>query len=124
LEKAVGEANRGTEEARLFHQDWDVLLTATTGAPPLISGHPDQSQSFEAMLAEVFAFVPYTYLANMTGCPAMSVPLHWNGEGLPIGCQFAGRMGEEALLFQLARALEGARPWAERWPQPPAPTPA
>lgn len=121
LEKAIEETNRGTEEAKRLHQDWDVLLTATAGAPPLLSGHPDQSQPFEAILTEVFAFVPYTYLANMTGRPAMSVPLHWNDAGLPIGCQFAGRTGEEALLFQLARELEAARPWADRWPPPPVP---
>ncbi len=116
LGKAVEEAKRGTEEAARFHEGWDVLLTATVGAPPLASGLPDQSQPFEALLDEVFAFVPYTYLANMTGRPGMSVPLYWNAAGLPIGCQFVGRGGEEALLFRLARDLEVARPWRDRWP--------
>ena len=62
------------------------------------------------------AATPNTQLFNMTGQPAMSVPLHWNDAGLPIGVQFAAPFGGEGLLFQLASQLEQARPWAERSP--------
>jgi len=62
------------------------------------------------------AATPNTQLFNMTGQPAMSVPLHWNDAGLPIGVQVAAPFGGEGLLFQLASQLEQARPWAERSP--------
>jgi amidase len=60
--------------------------------------------------------VPFTQLANLTGTPAMSVPLHWTADDLPIGVQFVARFGEEARLLQLARQLEQAKPWFSRLP--------
>jgi amidase len=59
---------------------------------------------------------PNTQLFNMTGQPAMSVPLYWNAAGLPIGVQFAARFGDEATLIRLASQLEQARPWKDRQP--------
>jgi Asp-tRNA(Asn)/Glu-tRNA(Gln) amidotransferase A subunit family amidase len=65
---------------------------------------------------EAFAWVGYTQLANLTGAPAMSVPLHWTPEGLPIGIHMSSRFGSEALLFGLAARLEEAAPWSRRRP--------
>ena len=65
---------------------------------------------------QVFGFIPYTPVFNMTGQPAMSVPLEWNEAGLPIGMHFAARFGGEATLFRLAAQLEQARPWIGQIP--------
>ena len=58
--------------------------------------------------------MPFTSICNATGQPAMSVPLFWNDDNLPIGTHFIGRFGDEATLFRLAAQLEAARPWADR----------
>ncbi|MGB1884379.1 MAG: amidase family protein, partial [Gammaproteobacteria bacterium] len=67
-------------------------------------------------LVDILNFVAFTYAYNLTGQPAMSVPLAQSSEGLPIGMQFIGRFGDEATLFRLARQLERAHPWVERVP--------
>ncbi len=67
-----------------------------------------------AIARQNLAPVPFTQLANLTGTPAMSVPLHWGADGLPLGVQFVGRMGDEATLLQLAAELGRARPWFDR----------
>ena len=76
----------------------------------------DMLSGIDALSQHVFGFMPYTPLFNVTGQPAMSAPLYWNDEGLPIGMQFVGRYGDEATLFRLAGQLEKAEPWAERIP--------
>jgi amidase len=55
-------------------------------------------------------------VANITGNPAMSVPMHWTGDDLPVGVHFLGRFGDEATLFRLAAQLEDAHPWEHHWP--------
>ena len=59
---------------------------------------------------------PFTYPFNVTGQPAASLPLYWTDAGVPIGCEFAGRFGDEATLFRLSAQLERARPWFARRP--------
>jgi amidase len=80
-------------------------------------GMRDQASfSFEALDATLRDYVCYTALHNICGTPAMSVPLHWDTRGLPLGSQFAARSGHEATLLALAYELEEARPWMHRRP--------
>jgi amidase len=123
--------------AVLFER-FDLLLSPTLGAPPVVLGAlaPRGAEAFaqkivvalglgpllrlpgaiEASVRRVFSFIPFPPLANVTGQPSMSVPLFWNGEGLPIGTQVTARFGDEATLFRVASQLEAARPWAGRRP--------
>jgi amidase len=100
-----------------FHETFDVWLSPTLAAPPVRMGY------FEAPVEDPLhtfeldsAFAAFTWIANATGQPAMSVPLHWNDENLPIGAHFTAACGREDLLIRLASQLEQARPWAQRRP--------
>lgn len=99
--------------AALFER-FDVLLLSTAGSPAVPVGWLMEDP--RAFRERLFAFMSNTQLFNNTGQPAMSVPLAWSREGLPIGLQFVAPMGEEARLFRLAGQLEQARPWFERVP--------
>ena len=98
-----------------FFGTYDVLLLSTLGAPPIpvgaLRGDPPDLAGYTERL---FAFMPNTQAFNVTGQPAMSVPLAMSANGLPIGLQFVGRVAEEGLLFRLAGQLERAAPWAGR----------
>lgn len=108
---------RLTREVARFFVDYDIWLTPTLGEPPVPLGtfRFSAGDPFE-LRRRVAAFSPFTYIANLTGQPAMSVPLFWNAGGLPVGTHFMGRFGDEATLFRLAAQLEAARPWASRRP--------
>jgi amidase len=115
---------------------FDVLLTPTVGVPPLPIGAYKLSTlqrqglkllaalpagallSQRSKVAEAFAPVfeaaPYTMIANVTGQPSMSLPLHWTEDGLPMGMLFTARIGDEAGLFRLAAQLEREMPWRDR----------
>jgi amidase len=102
-----------------FFQNIDVMVTPTVGRPPPRLGEIDQDRSgitARQWTREVFAYSPFTPLYNTTGQPAISLPLHTTASGLPVGVQFAARMGEEATLLQLASQIEAARPWRSRKP--------
>jgi amidase len=100
-----------------FWDTYDLWLTATLGEPPLVLGSFDSPKDDPMQgFARAAQFVPYTPILNATGQPAMSVPLYWNEEGLPIGVHLAARFGDEATLFRLAAQLEEARPWAHQRP--------
>jgi amidase len=99
-----------------FFLDYDVWLTPTLGKPPVPLGNFNFPSDDPYGGRYTIEFVPFTGICNITGQPAMSAPLFWNSDGLPIGVQFIGRFGDEATLFRLAAQLEAARPWTDRRP--------
>lgn len=120
-----------------WHQQFDVLLTPTMAVPPFdlktmtnnplesflmqASNHMGLSKYASRELLYTFSKpqlnkVPFTQLANLTGQPAMSVPLYWNADNLPIGVQFMADRLQDPILFRLARQLEITNPWFERLP--------
>lgn len=99
-----------------FMDGYDVMLTPTLGLPPVRTGAIDQRTAWDDLRAQLFDYVPFTPIANITGRPAMSVPLHWNAEGLPIGSQLIGAQGDDFTLLGLAAQLERARPWFDKLP--------
>ena len=114
---ALQDLQKLTRDIARFFVNYDIWLTPTLGEPPVplgtfkfLGGDP-----FE-LRRRIASFSPYTYISNATGQPAMSVPLYWNGEGLPVGTHFVARFGDEAVLFRLAAQLEEARPWIKRRP--------
>lgn len=100
-----------------FMEKYDAWLTPTLAEPPVPLGTFDApSDNPMQPFYRAVDYVPFTPIANATGQPAMSVPLYWNEEGLPVGIHFFGRFGDEGTLFRLAAQLEAARPWANRRP--------
>ncbi|HEU65368.1 MAG TPA: amidase [Chloroflexi bacterium] len=137
--RALNFVQRMARQIGEFFEKYDVLLTPTLARPPIPIGslQPvetqraarkelldkirdgeliDELNEIEILSQHVYEFIPYTPLFNVTGQPAMSVPLYWNDEGLPVGMQFVGRYGDEATLLRLAGQLEKAQPWSERVP--------
>ena len=100
-----------------FFLDFDLLVTPTMPVPPMPLGLLSPSrEDAGAQWRDVMRTIAYTSVFNASGNPAASVPLHWNGDGLPIGVQFVAPYGDEAALFRIASALEQAAPWAHRRP--------
>ena len=96
---------------------WDLLLTPTLGEPPVrIGEHDPQPDDPMAGMKRAARFVPFTPPWNMSGQPAISLPLHWNAVGLPIGVQLVAAYGREDVLIRVAAQLEAAQPWADRHP--------
>ena len=121
-----------------FFTKYDLYLTPTTASPPAKIGElkpsPGELKLMNAinalrlgwlikaagiadkMAEKSLSRTPFTQLANLTGLPAMSVPLYWNDQGLPLGSHFIAPFGEEGLLFRLAAQLEQAQPWFDKRP--------
>ena len=98
--------------------DWDVLLTPGLAVPPVKLGWLDMMMAdVDAYWDRVAAFSPFTVCFNLTGQPAMMLPLGQTDQGLPIAVQLVARHGDEATLFRLAAQLEAARPWFDRRPE-------
>jgi amidase len=100
-----------------FFESCDVFLCPTLCLPPLRIGELNTMSEDLSHIAPILRrYMPATSMFNMSGQPAMSVPLAWNSAGLPLGMMFAGRFGDEATLFRLAAQLEEARPWKDKLP--------
>ncbi|MGM3227076.1 amidase family protein [Dickeya zeae] len=102
-----------------FMTQYDLILTPTlTQAPPLIGQLDafDDTLSLRDVIEGFHHYCPFTALFNATGQPAMSVPLYWTPEGLPLGSHFAARFGDEQTLLSLAAELERLKPWAKYIP--------
>jgi amidase len=100
-----------------FLSTCDVFLSPTLCVPPLRIGELDtMSQDLSHIAPTLRRYMPGTAMFNMSGQPAMSVPLAWNSVGLPLGMMFAARFGDEATLLRLAAQLEQARPWKDKLP--------
>ncbi len=134
---ALDRVHAHTRALAAFHRTHDLLLTPTLARPPLPveSTRPPTGSSacarvvarcrsgralaaagvVDQLIEDAIAWVPYTQLANLTGRPAISVPLHWTPAGLPLGVQLVGPLGGDGLLLQVAAQLERARPWAHRY---------
>jgi amidase len=113
---AVGELRRVAARALARLAPYDAVLTPTLAQPPLRVGEirddEDPAQDFENQKA----FTPYTSAWNVTGMPAVSLPLHTTADGLPVGVMLAGRPAEEHRLLALSAQVEAAAPWAQRHP--------
>jgi amidase len=119
LLRALRLCNTITRSVSAFFRTYDVLVTPTVAAPPPRLGSLNQNDPGldpQGWLNTLFALVPFTPLFNMTGQPAISLPLGQSSEGLPIGVQLVARYGDEATLVRLAAQLEQALPWASRHP--------
>jgi amidase/6-aminohexanoate-cyclic-dimer hydrolase len=100
-----------------FFETCDVFLCPTLCSSPLRIGELNpMSQDLSHIPPILRRYMPATSMFNMSGQPAMSVPLAWNAAGLPLGMMFAARFGDEATLFRLAAQLEQVRPWKNRIP--------
>ncbi len=97
-------------------KSFDFILSPVTQsvAPKIGSMAPDVS--FDTLLERSLDFITFTPLANVTGDPAISLPMHWSSSGLPIGTHLHASYGNEEELLELALELEAAKPWSQRWP--------
>lgn len=104
-----------TAHINAWFTDYDVWLSPVLKSAPPKLGEQSPEVPFDTLFERTVQYVSYTPLHNVVGTPAMSVPLHWNAAGLPIGSQFAAPLNGEATLFALAYELEAAKPWAHKW---------
>jgi amidase len=120
--RALQAMHRESRRIAAFHANYDLWLTPTLGQlPPRIGVHSSDTDDVDGWLEQLMAFLPFTWIQNITGQPAMSVPGGLSRSGLPVGVHFAGRYGEEGMLFALAGQIERAQPWP-RLAMPPVST--
>ena len=115
--EAIHMAHRIGRQMAAFHENWDVLLTPGLGTlPPKLGWLNMMMDDMEEYWRRVFNFSPFTVWFNLTGQPAMMIPLGRTESGFPVAVQAVARFGDEATLFRLAAQLEAARPWIDRRP--------
>jgi amidase len=115
--RATQTAHRLGRQMAAFHADWEVLLTPGLATlPPRLGWLDMMLGDVDEYWRRVFAFSPFTVWFNLTGQPAMMLPLGTSAEALPVAVQCVARHGDEATLFRLAAQLEVARPWRGRRP--------
>jgi Asp-tRNA(Asn)/Glu-tRNA(Gln) amidotransferase A subunit family amidase len=116
LARAQNTLGRIAQQIAIIQQSYDILLSPTMAKPPVELGKLSLDQDQADYQREAISASAYTMLQNATGQPAMSVPLHWTADGLPVGVMFAARYGDEMTLYQLAGQLEQASPWFDKVP--------
>ena len=114
---ALGELRRIAARTLTALAAFDAVLTPTLAEPPLPVGALRNDEDPEADFEAQKRFTPWTSMWNVTGSPAVSLPLHWTPDGLPVGVMLAAAPGADALLFSLAAQVEFAAPWRERKPR-------
>lgn len=114
---AVNAIHGAGRVAAAFHERYPVYVSPTLARPPVPLGILTlQGADMERYVETLLSYSPFTAYQNMAGEPSMSVPLHWTGDGLPVGVMFSAAFGDEATLLALAAQLEQARPWVGRRP--------
>jgi amidase len=113
---ALGAMRRYAADCLTDLAPYDAVLTPTLAVPPLPVGALRNDDDPEADFEAQKAFTPWTSAWNVTGMPAVSLPLHRTPSGLPVGVMLAARPAEEELLLSLSAQLEAAAPWADRHP--------
>ena len=113
---AVQDVQAEVRQYSRFFESYDLWLTPTLGQPPVPLGTLSYDGDPIELRRRTARFSPFTYIANATGQPAISLPLHWSEAGLPIGVHLTARVGEESTLLRIAAQLEQACPWAGRYP--------
>jgi Asp-tRNA(Asn)/Glu-tRNA(Gln) amidotransferase A subunit family amidase len=138
--KALAKTMDYTHAITRFYEDYDYFLTPSIARRPVKIGELDtapalqkgarviksirggklllKSGVLEEMIEDNLGWVPYTQMANLTGRPAINVPVFWTDDGMPLGVQFNGGLGSDGALLQLAAQLEEAKPWVQRFPAP------
>ena len=114
--QALTNAHAYARKVLAFWETYDILLTPTLAMPPTPVGWVFSDDDPMMQLIRSGMFIPFTPAANITGQPAVSVPLYWSDAGLPIGVQLMGRAHDEATLIRLSAQLEEAEPWAGKRP--------
>jgi amidase len=99
-----------------FCAGYDIVLTPTLGLPPVAVGWVREPSDPWEQYERAIEFAPFTAPANIAGLPAVSVPISWTEDGLPVGVQLVASANDEPLLIRLSAQLEQARPWADKRP--------